>query len=256
MPHDSRLFSLQILFATASSPLSWTGGASGGFSIIAFSLGGGIVMSFIAHFHYLVNSIILLAPAGILRRMPDDYKNVFFRLSSVVPSTYLRILVGKLLGVNLSIPSSALNGGQVEDDTDPKIPKDSERVGADTLDIGGIVQWQFDHHKGFVHSFIDTTIYGPIMHQQSDWKRASDIIKGVVVTSPMSGRRSKLYNSKILVIFGDADGIVPEKEVSEDIGQLLGSPEHVEFKTVPGGHGFPVPSCDEVVKHIRSFWNI
>lgn len=247
---------MQILFATASSSLSWTGAASGGFSIIAFSLGGGIVMSFTADFHYLVNSIILLAPAGILRRMPDGYENVFFHLSSVVPSNYLRTLVGKLLGVNLSTPSIALKGRQVEDDTDPKIPKDSERVRQDTLDVSAIVQWQFDHHKGFVHSFINTIIYGPIMHQQSDWKRTSDVIKGVDVTGPMSSRRSKLHNSKILVIFGDADGIVAEKDVSEDIGQLLGSPGHVEFKTVPGGHGFPVPSCDEVVKHICNFWNI
>lgn len=247
---------MQILFAMASSSLSWTGEASGGFSIIAFSLGGGIVISFTAHFHYLVNSIILLAPAGILRRMPDGYDNVFFRHSSLVPSTYLRTLVGKLLGVNLSSSPIALKGRQVKDDTDPQKPRDSEGVKEDILDVGAIVQWQFDHNRGFVHSFIGTAVYGPLMHQQSDWQKAADVIKGVDVTGPMSGRRSKLYNSKILVIFGDADGIVAGKDVSEDISQLLGSPEHVEFKTVPGSHGFPVSSCDEVVKHICNFWSI
>lgn len=247
---------MQILFATASSPLPWTGAASGGFSIIAFSLGGGIVMTFTAHFHYLVNSIVLLAPAGILRSMPDGYESVFFRFSSVVPSAYLRMLVGKLLEVNLSSPSIALEDRQVKNDTGPQISKDRKPVGKETLDVGAIVQWQFDHHKGFVHSFVNTIMYGPIMHQQPDWKKASNVIKGEEVTSPMPSRPSKLHNSKILVIFGDADGVVAEKDVSKDISQLLETPEHVEFRTVPGGHGFPVPSCDEVVKHICDFWSI
>lgn len=64
-----------------------------------------------------------------------------------------------------------------------------------------------------------------LCNQQSDWKKVSGIIKGWDAKSPMSGRRSKFHNSQILVIFGDEDGSVLEKEVSEDIGQLLGSPE-------------------------------
>ena len=213
-------------------------------------------MAFTAHFYYLINSIILLAPAGILRRMPDGYEDIFFRLSSVVPSTYLRRTVGKLLGVNLSPTSIAPRPYQVRDDTGPETPKDRETVGKETLDAGTIVQWQFDHNKGFVHSFINSAIYGPLMHQESDWKKTSDIIKGEDMTNTASSRPSKLRNSKILVIFGDSDGIVVEKEVAEDIGQMLGTPEHVEFRTVPGSHGFPIPSCNEVVKHICSFWNI
>ena len=212
-------------------------------------------MSFAAHFYYLVNSIVLLAPAGILRRMPDGYEDIVFRLSSIIPSTYLRRTVGKLLGVNLSATPIALGPYKVRD-TDPETPKDRDTVEEAKLDAGAIVQWQFDHNKGFVHSFINSARYGPIMHQESDWKKTSDIIKGEDVTSTTAGRPSRLRNSKILVIFGDSDGIVAEKDVSEDIGQLLGTPEHVEFRRVPGSHGFPIPSCDEVVQHVCSFWNI
>lgn len=50
------------------------------------------------------------------------------------------------------------------------------------------------------------------------------------------------------MIFGESDGIVVAKEVSEDLTKMLGGADHVEFKVVPGGHGFPVPSSDEVVK--------
>lgn len=219
---------------------------------MAFSLGGGIVMSFTALFPYLVNSIILLAPVGILRDIPDDYKNIFFRFSSVVPSIYLRIVLGKLLGVNLSAPSIAR---EQKDDNDPEMSKDTETIGKRTLDIGAIVQWQFDYHKGFMHSFISTVRYGPIMHQESDWKKTCDIIKGEDVTGPMRGRVSKLRHSKILVIFGDSDAIVNATDVSEDMSQLLGN-EHVEFKTVPGNHGFPISSSADVIKHICAFWDI
>ena len=213
-------------------------------------------MAFAAHFYYLINSIVLLAPAGILRRMPDSYENIFFRFSSVVPSTYLRRIVGELLGVNLSSTSTAPEPYQIRDDTGPETPKDRETVRKERINVGAIIQWQFDHNKGFVHSFINSARYGPLMHQESDWKKTSDIIKGEDMAHTPLGRPSTLRNSKILVIFGDSDGVVAEKEVAEDIGQMLGTPEHVEFRTVPGSHGFPIPSCGEVVKHICSFWNI
>ena len=75
---------MQVFFALASSSLSWTGaGSNGGFSIIGFSLGGGITMSFVARFLYLVNSVVLLAPVNILRRLPKDYKSIFFQYASV-----------------------------------------------------------------------------------------------------------------------------------------------------------------------------
>lgn len=50
---------------------------------------------------------------------------------------------------------------------------------------------------------------------------------------------SKIHNSKLLVILGGTDGIVTANEVSEDLGPML-ELEHVELRTVPGGHGFPV----------------
>ena len=59
--HDARLYGMQTFFSTASSSLPWTGAESGGFSVVAFSLGAGIAMAFAAEFYYLINSIILLA---------------------------------------------------------------------------------------------------------------------------------------------------------------------------------------------------
>ena len=253
VPHDSRLFGMQIFFATASSSLSWTGAESGGFSIVGFSLGGGIAMAFAADFYYLVNSIILLAPGGIIRRLPAEYRTVFFRYPSLLPPSYLRKLVGKALGLKVSESIVGYSRRYRQSQMAPEIAQEVTIVEKKVLDIPEIVQWQFDNHKGFIHSFISTLHYGPIQYQHSDWKRVCSIVQGNAAATPPLSHQSKLFNSKILVVFGDADGVVLAKEVSADLLDMIGDSEHVEVKVVAGDHGFPVPSCDEVAKHISDF---
>ena len=244
---------MQIFFATASSSLSWTGAESGGFSIVGFSLGGGVAMAFAADFYYLVNSIILLAPGGIIRRLPAEYRTVFFRYPSLLPFSYLRKLVGKALGLKVLDSIAGYTGGHDQSQLAPEIVQEVKIAGKKVLDISEIVQWQFDNHKGFIHSFMSTLHYGPIQYQHSDWKRVCSIVRGDAAATPPLSHQSKLFNSKILVIFGDADSVVLAEEVSVDLLHMIGDPEHVEFKIVAGDHGFPVPSCDEVAKHISDF---
>lgn len=234
------------------------GASSGGVSIIGFSLGGGITMSFAAQFPYLIDSIILLAPAGILRSLPSDYETIFFRYPSLVPSRYLRRLVGRILGVNMTDPVHRQTEAEatLPNHAGLQVPMESEYVAKQTPDVPAIVQWQFDNHQGFVHSFINTIQNGPLMDQQAYWKEVCDVIRGRSSREPASNRFSNLHNSKILAIFGDSDGIVVAREVREDLEQLLGGMEHLEVKMVPGDHGFPVPSSDQVVKHISDFWNL
>ena len=198
-------------------------------------------MSFAAYHPHLVNSIILLAPGGILRTLPKGYLTPFFRYPRLVSSTYLRKLVGQILGVKLS------NGRPLMDFPD-------KATNNALPDMQAIVQWQFDHHKGFVHSFVDTVAHGPFMYQHSDWKKVCDIISGKVQGLGPAGQPTQLHNSKLLVIFGDTDSIVIERDVAADLSEMLGGPSHLICKTVPGGHGFPVPCSSDVVQHICDFW--
>ena len=253
IPHDARLYGIQILFAAASSSLAWTGEESGGFSIIGFSLGGGIAMSFAAEFPYLINSIVLLAPGGILRRLPDEYETVFFRYPFLLPSSYLKNMVGRVLGLNVSSSPTDYDGLTDRSLLGLEIPPEARVVGTNILDLPAIVQWQFDNHKGFIHSFISTHLYGPIQHQHSDWRRVCNVIKGDTARTPPSHQSSKLFDSKLLVMFGEDDSLVRAEELSTDILEIIGDPDYVEFKVVPGGHGFPVPSSVEVAKHITDF---
>lgn len=55
LPHDSRLYSTAILLAITSSPLPWT---PGGFSLIGYSLGGGIAADFASSFPTIVKSLV------------------------------------------------------------------------------------------------------------------------------------------------------------------------------------------------------
>ena len=254
VPHSSRLFGLQILFATASSAISWN--RPNHFSLVGFSLGGGIAMSFAAHFPYLVDSIVLLAPGGILRYLPPGYDNTLLRIPHLLPSFYLRKLAASLLGVGLlatPLDSSSPNA------------QDLKRLGSadklstidkNALDSATILQWQFDHHKGFVHSFINTIIHGPLMNQQPDWQKTCNIIKGDKHLTIPSDHSSKLFNSKLLTIFGDADGIVAQKDVVEDLTKMIGTPGHLICRVVPGGHGFPLPSSDIIITHLADFWGL
>lgn len=212
-------------------------------------------MSFVARFPYLICSIILLAPSGIIRSLPSGYGSIFFRYPSIVPSSYLRRLVGTILGTKLGMmPQTRTEDREsTGHEAESQLPGNSALAAKQTIDVSSIIQWQFDNHWGFLRSFVSTSRYGPVWHQQSDWKKVCEIINGRQKNG--SGYRSyNQQNSKILFIFGDSDEIVIGKEIIEDFEQMLGGSEKVEFKVVAGNHGFPILSSQEVVRHIFEFW--
>ena len=239
-PHEVGLYELQILFAITSSPLSWTG-TSESFSIIGFSLGGAITMSFASHFPNLIESIILLAPAGIMQSLPQGYSSIFLHHHQWVPYNYLRRVVAGVIGITPQKPSVSA----AESPTSKRVPQDDP-------DLPALWQWQFDTHEGFVHSFADTVRNGPMQYQQQSWQRVCDIICGND-TEPATSH-SKLKNSRVLVICGESDAVVNPDETKEEMSRLL--PNHVEFRTVPGGHGFPIPSGKATLHHICEFWKL
>lgn len=243
VPYDSQLFMMQVFFATSSSPLSWTGTPSGGFSMIGYSLGGSVVMSFAASFPYLVNSVILLAPGGLIRTLPDGYKSVIFRYRSLVPIFYLRHLVATILGVSSG--------------SHRPTPLDKlEAVTTENLDLPALWQWQFDEHQGFVHAFIDTTQNGPFQKQHQDWKKAIDIISGRSTCFSNTNVPCRLHDTKMLVVFGDTDRIVVADEIQEELIGMVPERERIVFCTVPGDHVFPIQSGEAVARHIIDFWKL
>ncbi|GAB7334601.1 hypothetical protein MBLNU13_g06571t1 [Cladosporium sp. NU13] len=112
VPHTTTLLSLQLLFAASSSPLPW---CTETFSIIGFSLGGGITMDFVASFPHLVRSVALLAPAGMIRSLPQVYVDFKDAVRDGVKSEgELNDMLAGVLGVEES-------GGEAEGEFDRTI---------------------------------------------------------------------------------------------------------------------------------------
>lgn len=94
-PHSNRLYTTTILLALTSSPLPWTGGET--FSLIGYSLGGGIVASFTSYFPSLVSSLVLLAPAGLVRQNRITLMNKILYNTGLINETTLEtIIMGRM----------------------------------------------------------------------------------------------------------------------------------------------------------------
>ena len=176
VPQDSGLFTTQVLLAITSSPISWTSTECGGFSLIGYSLGGGLVMSFAAYFPQLLSSVVLLAPSGLIRSVHADYQNVLLRYNWMIPSSWLRTMVRRILcGDNLIEP--ACNEAEQEVCSDPTAKHmlratDTVSISQKSfkLNITDVVHWQLDCNEGFVDSFLNSLKYAPISKQHAYWR--------------------------------------------------------------------------------------
>jgi pimeloyl-ACP methyl ester carboxylesterase len=81
-----------------SSPLSWIGGLDGGFSIVGYSLGGGIAAAFTGYFPNMVKSLVLLAPAGVIRSKHMSSRSRFLYSTGILPESVLQWVVRRRLG--------------------------------------------------------------------------------------------------------------------------------------------------------------
>merc|ERR1711939_490176 len=94
LPHDVRLYSTQILLAITSSPIPWT---PGGFSLIGYSLGGGIAAEFAVAFPGMVKDLVLLAPGGLFRSEHFGWQTRLM-YSGFIPDAFIEWIVRGRLG--------------------------------------------------------------------------------------------------------------------------------------------------------------
>ncbi|MCJ1473711.1 hypothetical protein MMC13_002362 [Lambiella insularis] len=254
LPHDARLFGSQILIAIATSPISWTGAGSDGFSLVGYSLGGGIIMSFAASFPELISSIVLLAPAGILRAVHADYHSPIMRFPWLFPASWVRSEVRRILcGDQVNDAASSHNQPTIE------VMKDEKAASGERpkpLNVGAIIRWQVDNNPGFVLSFINSLKHAPTTGQESDWQKIGMKLTEVRENGK-SSRSTKVSPScsKILILAGERDPLVIKDELIEDATRLLGA-ANIEVKVIDDGHGFAVDRGAEVAEHISKFWDL
>lgn len=167
---------------------------------MGYSLGGGIAMSFAAHFPHLISSIVLLAPSGLVRNLPADYQTVLAHADwQFLPRSWLVAQVRHILcgGVHSRVtiatavaaatqtaavvavpgdphhPPAGMTGLSVQATERPMLqprdldPRERPLVEADVVDV---MHWQIDCNAGFVDSFIGSLRHGPVSNQHREWR--------------------------------------------------------------------------------------
>ncbi|CAD0101092.1 unnamed protein product [Aureobasidium mustum] len=256
-PQDIQLFTTQILLVLSSSPLSWTGNGNR-FGLIGYSLGGGITASFTSYFPNLVESLVLIAPAGLMRSERIHWTSKLL-YGGFLPRRLVEYLVWRRLGGNSSAPipsqhtndDSKVTATKAADEEAPAHPALTRNSPAQisarrpSVSIADVVSWQLTHHAGFVPAFVSSIQHAPISAQHSSWES----IAGRQLLPP----DQRLLEGKVLLLLGKDDTVVIADEMCKDSKEVLGNA--IDIRVMDGGHELPVTDADIVAATILDFWS-
>lgn len=263
---DIALWTAQILTVLTSSELNWTGSGAR-FTLVGYSMGGGIGASFTSYFPHLVESLVLIAPAGLLRhsRIATSSKLLY---SGLLPSWLVEYFVARRLrgkkpytppsrrttktvadAAAAEVPSSPAGHPALARDSDAPIFPDRPAVS-----IADAVAWQVDTHPGFLPSFISSIKHAPVSDEHERWSIIGKRCEARR-TAASSGAEVPvgLDENKVLVLLGRQDSVIVADETEGDARQALGE-ENVEFVRLEGGHDVPVVSAKGCAEEIVRFW--
>ncbi|KAL2820823.1 Alpha/Beta hydrolase protein [Aspergillus cavernicola] len=254
LPQDDRLFASQIFLALGSSPISWTGAGSGRFCLVGYSLGGGIAASFASFFPQLLTALVLLAPAGLIRDSHISFRTRFL-YSGGLPGRLLTYLSGKRLRAGpLSTPKSQHKKFHTRDALTEEIPSQTGTEAQilsrsyPNVTVPAAVLWQVNNHDGFVHAFVSSMRYGPILaqRQRECWERLGRYLTEQKKLPAPVQKLNGLPSDKVIIMCGVTDSIIIQDELSTDANATLGN--DVIFKYFSAGHEFPSTRYDEVAQ--------
>ena len=266
---DGKLWAAQIAFVLGSSELNaggdggWWGGKV---TVVGYSLGGGIAVDFASWFPDVVEGMVLVAPAGLLRG-----ERVAFWSQVVYGGWLPRRVVEGLVGRRL-VGGSSSSSKQQPEETKVGVVQGAEaetpagNVAGRESSVGGgffsgrppfnvatSVAWQVDSHPGFVAAFISSIQNSPISGQQPRWK---------LVGSRLDAQRAKsndpavvkqgLREGKVLMLLGKDDGVIVAEEIESDAIEALGR-GNVKVEVLEGGHDLPIAGVEECARAIGEF---
>ena len=287
-PQDTQLFSSQILCVLASSKLAWTG--PNRFTLVGYSLGGGIGASFASYFPELVEGLVLIAPSGLLRPKHISAKSKLL-YGNLLPQSLINYYVGNRLrggppsvwrqnsnstGSNSGNPEATTTGAiQAAESEAPstspsshpaQAPNSSAPIFPDrpAISPANAVGWQVDAHPGFVPAFISSIQHAPITEQHERWRlighrqeaaRTSSNNKPDALQSSGAAAAAgvALKEKKVLILLGKQDSVIIADEVEEDASKAMGK-ENVEVVRLEGGHDVPIVGAKECGEAIATFW--
>lgn len=237
LPHDARLYASQMLCVLASSPLAWTGRAA--LRLVGYSLGGAIAVHFANAFPDLVSSLVLLAPAGLIRLESFGTASRFVFSSGIIPERLLahvtrRRLQRPIVTSHLSRSAAAAAAAEATNLNAPcggSTPLE-ERV----LEY---VRWMANHHEGFVPAFTSTLRFAPLTAQHDNWRRLSRRAPGSTA-----------------VLLAEADEIIDVDEYTRYGLPLAGGRDRVIWRVLPGSHDFVMTHANVILDELDELWGM
>ncbi|KAJ5789738.1 uncharacterized protein N7518_006749 [Penicillium psychrosexuale] len=255
LPQDDRLFSTQIFLALTSSPISWTGAESGKFCLTGYSLGGGIAAAFASYFPQLLSSLVLLAPSGLLRDSHISFQSRLLYSKGLMPENILASLVSRRLKAGPLASSRPKNEKpSAADVLTEELPSQSAAATQilsreyPHINIPSTVAWQVNNNKGFVHAFMSSMRYGPILRERQ-WNTWARLGEYLTAQNSASGNEDKRpADNKVHILCGNSDSIIVKSELVPDATAALDG--NVVFKFYEAGHEFPSTKYEEVASYI------
>lgn len=257
-PQDAKLWTAQVSLVLGSSELDWW---TSGFTIVGYSLGGGIAADFASWFPRAVDGLVLIAPAGLMReeRVAWWSKLVYggilpTRLTERVVRKRLtstptqqqpeKIAVGALKSAEAEVPD------EMEDCRDPQL-----FPGRPRFSIAEAVDWQIDAHPGFVPAFISSIQNSPIGGQHHRWRLIGSRLDHQRA-NPNNEAASKtgMVEGRVLLLLGKDDSIIVADEVAADAADAMGR-NNIEPKVLDGGHDLPMANVAGCATAIIDFWS-
>lgn len=103
--------------------------------------------------------------------------------------------------------------------------------------VSAVVDWQIQHHAGFVPAFISSIRYAPVHDQHERWR----VIQENIIKKEGTLRA-------VWLVLGETDPIIVADEVIEDVRGVLGE-ENVHIRIVPNvAHEVGVERADDIVE--------
>jgi pimeloyl-ACP methyl ester carboxylesterase len=230
-----------MLLVLASSHLAWTGTNS--IRLVGYSLGGGIAAHFAATFPHMVSSLVLLAPAGLIRAERFGRITQFVFSSGIIPERILAGITSRRLQRPIAssnkVPrpekTAALEIAEAEMADPPKGDSAAPLEQRVTM----YVRWMVQHHMGFVPAFMSCIRHAPLTHQHDSWKMLAKRAPGTTA-----------------VLLASRDEIIDAQDYERDGLPLLGGKENVLWEVLPGGHDFVMTDVEPIMEQLDALWDM
>lgn len=223
--------------------------------MVGYSLGGGIAAAFASYFPQLLSSLVLLAPAGLIRDSQISFQSRLLYSKGLMPENILGYLVGRRLRAGpLTTPkpkNQKLNAADALTEELPSQNASEVQILSRKyphINVPSAVAWQVNAHTGFVHAFMSSMRYGPILRQRqwNTWTRLGEYLTAQNIALGSADKRPP--DNKVHILCGNNDAIIIKSELVPDATAALGG--NAVFKFYEAGHEFPSTKYEEVASYI------